>query len=178
MMRGIRKWLSASDGATAIEFALVAIPFLIMLMGIVETSLFFATGFIMEGAANDAARLIRTGQVQGAAEPIKAFENALCDKMKVLTNCLNLRYEVIPVPENSFINATDLKPKFDKDGLLISQGFDPGGASDDVLVRVAYHYDFLTPLLSSLMSSSGMQGASLVSTLVIKNEPYSYGRGN
>ena len=101
-----------------------------MLMGIVETSLFFATGFIMEGAAGDAARLIRTGQVQSAADPVKAFETALCQKMSILTNCLNLKYEVIPIPENSFINAQDLKPQFDEDGILISQGFDPGGASD------------------------------------------------
>lgn len=176
MMKMVRKWIKSEKGAAAVEFALVGLPFITMLIGIVEASLFFATGVVLEGAAGDAARMIRTGQVQNSNNPVQTFEDGLCARVGLLINCLNLQYEVLVVPQNSFNNASTMNPTFDEDGDLVSGGFHPGGASDDVLIRVVYRYEFLTPFLGSIMSkdpSSNM--ATLMSTVVVKNEPYKFG---
>lgn len=176
MLGKLRKWCLREEGSAAIEFALVGVPFFMMLIGTVELSLYFATGVVLEGAANDAARLIRTGQVQNSNNPLKTFEDELCDKVNTIINCLNLQYEVVPIPQNNFANASALTPTFDADGDLVSKGFTPGGASDDVLVRVVFRYDFLTPFMGSIITGNPASNTStLMSTVIIKNEPYKFG---
>jgi len=176
MFSRIRGWLVKDTGSAAVEFALVGLPFITMLVGIVEMTLFFATGVVLEGAAADAARMIRTGQVQVSTDPVTTFENALCDNVGMLISCDDLEYEVLTVPNDSFSNAESMAPKFDADGNLISGGFTPGGSSDDVLVRVVYQYQFLIPFMGTLAGGSVTSNhGTLMSTLVIKNEPYKFG---
>lgn len=176
-MRSLFKaWRKKENGTVAVEFAMVGIPFVLLLVGIVETALFFAAGVVMEGAANDAARLIRTGQAQAAANPLQAFEDGLCTKVSPMITCTDLQYEVVTVPGNSFANVAALAAQYDADGNLVSQGFAPGGASDVVLVRVVYNYTFLTPFVGMMMTGSGTSSTMRhVSTVIVKNEPYRFG---
>src|SRR4051812_9906535 len=52
-------------GATAVEFALVALPFSLLLFMIMELALVFLVSTGIESAAERAARTIRTGEFQG-----------------------------------------------------------------------------------------------------------------
>ena len=52
------------SGFTAVEFAIVAMPFVMLLFGILSVCLYFFTNFTMENAVWQAARAIRTGQFQ------------------------------------------------------------------------------------------------------------------
>ena len=175
-MKGIKSWFAKEHGTTAIEFAMLSVPFTMLLIGIVETTLFFATGVVMEGATADTARMIRTGQVQNSANPVQTFEDSLCDRVSLLIDCRTLQYEVLAVPNNSFINANGLTPTFDAGGDLVPAGFDPAESSDAVLVRVVYRYNFLTPFMSAILARDPASGLStLMSTVVIRNEPYSFG---
>jgi Flp pilus assembly protein TadG len=80
----IKRWLRGEDAATAVEFALVAFPFTYLLIGIVELSIMFAAMSTLDAATNDAARLIRTGQVQQTTgDPQQLFEDLLCSKVSV-----------------------------------------------------------------------------------------------
>jgi len=170
------KWLKDRHAAVAVEFSFVFIPFLIMFVGVIEVGLFFGTAVVLEGASTDAARLIRTGQIQDAADPVAAFEQQLCDTTSLLISCADIQYEVIDVPDNSFISAETNAPTFDEDGNLVSSGFDPGGAEDVIIIRVVYRYEFLTPLLGELMeSSAGTNSSVLMSSVVLMNEPYEFG---
>src|ERR1700694_3161527 len=56
--------LRREDGAAAVEFALVAAPFLAVLFAIMETALVFFAGQYLETLAADSTRLILTGQAQ------------------------------------------------------------------------------------------------------------------
>ena len=51
-------------GFTAVEFAMVAMPFLMLLFGTIGIGLFFFTTFSLENAVEQASRQIRTGQAQ------------------------------------------------------------------------------------------------------------------
>ena len=42
MVGWMKNWIGNTDGATAVEFALVAAPFTFLLVGIIELSLMFA----------------------------------------------------------------------------------------------------------------------------------------
>ena len=59
-----RRLLRQQDGAAAIEFGLVAAPFLALVFAILETAIVFFAGQALETAAADSARLIMTGQAQ------------------------------------------------------------------------------------------------------------------
>ncbi len=83
-----RTLLKDESGVTAVEFALVAPPFLLLLLGIIELGLTLFTQTVLDGAARDAARLVRTGQVQQGATTVaaqlNAFQTTLCSSLRVL----------------------------------------------------------------------------------------------
>ncbi len=62
--RLVRHFLRRKDGAVAVEYAMVAAPFLALVFAILETSIVFFAGQTLETAAADSARLIMTGQAQ------------------------------------------------------------------------------------------------------------------
>ncbi len=165
-------WRRDERGSTAVEFALVSLPFFTMLIGMVETSLFFASGNVLEGAAHEAARVLQTGQAQQSADPVGAFEDRLCEKVGIMIPCEDIVYEVVTLP--AFTDAADYAPQFDAEGNLDSQGFSPGSVEDTILVRVSYRYNFLTPMLGEMMS--GGDGSSMLhmATVIVRNEPYEF----
>lgn len=173
MWQRFKSWFRADSGVVAVEFALLAIPFTILTVGLIETALFFAAGIILEGGAADAARIIRTGQVQVAADPEQMFEDKLCDKVSALIPCEDLQYEVIAMQPNTFLSAEQMQPQFDANGDLIPLGFDAGASRSVVLVRAVYKYEFLTPFLGAMMTGDPTKNWALhMSTVVIKNEPF------
>ena len=168
---GSSGWLRDLRGATAVEFALVSLPFFTMLVGMIEVSLFFAAGNVLE-AAHEAARVLQTGQGQQSGDAVGAFEDKLCEKVEQMIPCADLLYEVIEIP--TFLDAADYAPQYDADGNLVSQGFSPGGVEDTILVRVSYRYDFLTPFLGQMMTGGGGSSMIHMATVVVRNEPYEF----
>ena len=93
----LRRWRREESGATAIEFAIVAMPFVLLMFGLVSVCLFYFADFSMENATWQAARAVRTGQLQqstgaysGAttnADRQKALKKAFCDKAFLFTDC-------------------------------------------------------------------------------------------
>jgi Flp pilus assembly protein TadG len=57
----LRRFGRAREGVTALEFALVAVPFLTIMFAILETGYVFFLAILIEGATADASRQIRTG---------------------------------------------------------------------------------------------------------------------
>ena len=60
----VRRFVRQQDGAAAVEFALVAAPFLALIFAILETALVFFAGQALETAVANSSRLIMTGQAQ------------------------------------------------------------------------------------------------------------------
>ncbi len=176
MIRRLRLWSKKNDGVVAVEFALLALPLYMMIMGIIETALFFTAGAVLEGASASAARLIRTGQVQTATEPEAFFEEELCDNAVMMLDCSKLQYEVIHVSPNTFTEAENYESEFDEDGNLIPGPFNPGNSNDVTIIRAAYRYEFLTPFLGAMMTGDTDTNAlTHVATVVLKAEPYDFG---
>ncbi len=165
-----KRWFGEKEGATAVEFALVGFPFIMMTVGIVELALMFTAQSVLHESAFTAARLVRTGQLQQSAGGQEdTFRNAVCDFARALIPCNEIQFQVQQVP--SFGDADDMPPQFDSDGNLLDTGFDPGGANDVVLIRVAYNYPIRTPLMMPLLANNGFK-RSLFTTIVLQTEPY------
>jgi Flp pilus assembly protein TadG len=165
----LRKWIRRKDGATAVEFALVAFPFVMMTIGIAELALMFTTQSVLYESAFTASRMIRTGQLQLSGGTEETFRDAVCEFSAALIPCNNIQFTVQQVP--SFADAEDMPPEFDDDGNLQDQSFDPGNENDVVLVRVAYNYPVKTPLMQPLLANNGTK-RTMFSTIVLRTEPY------
>lgn len=164
------------DGSMAIEFAIVAIPFIYMLVAIIELSLMFTSASLLEAATSTASRQIRTGSIQQAAatatEQEALFRDVLCDRAAILMRCDDIAIESVNI--GSFAGYEDFLPQFDEDGNLISQGFDAGGVSDVILIRAFYRYTFMTPLIGQFLGEGGSGTRSFMSTIVLQTEPYEF----
>lgn len=171
-MSVIRRWWKDTEGATAIEFGLLAVPFVFFVVGIIELALMNAAGFVMQGAVSDAARLIRTGQIQQSEEgnPEDLFYEALCDHAGMMLDCSRLQYTVEPL--DAFANAEDFD--LDEEGNLLDTQFDPGGVRDVVMIRTVYRYRLLTPLIGEFFSNYPGNVRLLMSTIVLETEPYEF----
>ena len=175
MFRMLKKWTNNNDAVAAIEFALVGIPFFVVLIGTLEITLFFAAGNVLEGAAQTASRVIRTGQAQQSGDAEAMFKDALCSQIGILVPCADIKYEVIEIPDDSFAGVASFPPSFDEDGNLESQGFAAGGVESVVLVRLSYTYKFMSPFLGSIMDEGfGNNSYRHMATVVIRNEPYAF----
>lgn len=68
------------DGTTAIEFAIVAVPFFMFIFGLMAVSTYFFIMTSVEKGMDQASRLIRTGQAQTDGMTVKDFKNTICLK--------------------------------------------------------------------------------------------------
>jgi Flp pilus assembly protein TadG len=83
-----------TDGATVVEFGLVVAPFIAMLFAILQTTLVFFAGRVLDVAVAQSSRLILTGQAQDQGLTQSTFANAVCGKVYALFTCGNLMIEV------------------------------------------------------------------------------------
>ena len=61
----LKRMMVARDGSVAVEFGLASIPLFILIIGLLEVSLMYASATVLEGGTVMASRLIRTGQTRG-----------------------------------------------------------------------------------------------------------------
>lgn len=167
----LQSFKNAEDGASALEFALIAPTLVFMFMAIIEVSLMFFASVNMDSAAIDAARRIRTGQTQGAADPETDFVNALCSKLDTLITCGSVYYDARMVSAYSTV-STDVT--YDPaTGEPVTYGFATGGSGDIVVVRVMYLWRINTPMIGIFFDTvAGSNNRLLASTVVFQNEPY------
>ncbi|TRO88318.1 pilus assembly protein [Glycocaulis profundi] len=96
-MRGLKQFRDmfaafrqATKGATAVEFALIAVPFLMLLFSIMEVAFIFFATTVIENAVVATSRQLRVGTIQTEAQ----FRDALCDRVRVVVNCDDLIVDV------------------------------------------------------------------------------------
>lgn len=167
----LRKLLRCEDGSAAIEFAVVATPFLALLFAIMESALMFLASQTLETAAQNAGRLILTGQAQNQGYTMASFQQAVCGSVASFFNCNNLLIDVRTATNFSSVNTT----------LPVQNGkiqnnftFAPGNAGDIVVVRVMYQWPVYVSLLGLSNALSNMSGNNnlLMATAAFRNEPY------
>ncbi len=168
-----RRFMRRQDGAVAVEFALILLPFLALMFGIMETALVFFADQTLETAVADSARLIKTGQAQTQNLTAQTFKNQVCARIYGLFNCANGVY--VDVETYSSFGSITNTPPLDNTGKLVTSNFvyQPGGPGDIVVVRLYYQW----PIYVSLMNLGNLANMSnnsrlLVATAAFVNEPY------
>jgi Flp pilus assembly protein TadG len=162
------------DGAAALEFAIVAAPFIALVLATVQTALAFFAGQVLESAVVDSSREILTGSAQNSGMSQSGFTNAVCGKVQALFSCGGLMVDVRTA--SSFASANTSMPTLTYNGsgaVTNSWSFQPGNPGDIVVMRVMYQWPvFLGPLGLGLSNESNGK-LLLMATATFKNEPFS-----
>jgi Flp pilus assembly protein TadG len=167
----VRRFARGNDGIAAVEFGIVAAPFLALMFAIMETAIVFFASQTLETAVADSSRLIMTGQVQTGNFTETKFKQAVCAKILGLFDCANgIKIDVKKYSGFSSINNS--KPIDAKGNLLTNFGYDPGKQGDIVVVRLMYEWPIYVSLLGFSLSDLSGGKRLIMATAAFRNEPY------
>ena len=178
--RFLARFGSARRGATAVEFAFVALPFLTLLFAVLELGMVFLVSTTLQNAADAAGRQIRTGELQNSGGTRATFKAAICADMAWLgSDCAsNLTVDVQTYDNFDALMTTDasgnrvLPEPTVTNGVVQEGAWEPGDAEDIVLVRAYYSWTLFTPLLNSGLKNLGDNKRLISTTVAFRNEPW------
>ncbi len=194
----LARFVAARRGATALEFAIVAMPFLFMIFAVFEIALIFMVNVTLESAVITAARQIRTGQnltVNGLGTSpsynytaVNTFRQLVCSYMSwQQTQCsagvaaassssATTDSLVVDIRDPaSFGSLSEPGPTNSSNQLLQYDGtksFCSGVAGGVVVVRAFYPWKIITPFLATYFTKDANGDVVLQAASVFKNEPY------
>jgi Flp pilus assembly protein TadG len=166
--RVARRFVQQQDGAAAVEFALVATPFLALIFAILETALFLFANQTLEAAVADSGRLIMTGQAQTKGYSQADFTNAVCARLSGMFDCNGITANVQTYSTYASISTAPPITKGKIDSTKIT--YDPGTPGNIVAVAVYYQWPIYVPILDQLANFGGNR--LMVATSVFRVEPY------
>jgi Flp pilus assembly protein TadG len=172
----LRRFGANRKGSAAVQFALVAPLFFVLLFAIIEVAMVFFANQILETGTQDAARGIFTHQTQDStsslAEAEQKFQAKLCSGVAVLLGCSGVLFDVRSYPVGA---SFTVPPLFDAGGNAITANFtfqlpDPN-SSNIVVVRTFYKWPLLFMNLGFSLANIGADKRLLTSTSAFRIEP-------
>ncbi len=179
-----RNFACDTDGVTAVEFALIAPTFVLILMGIIEFSLVMYVSSVMEGATAASGRYGKTGYTaagstrqQQIIATVAARTAGLLDasKITVITTVypsFNYISQEEPYIDNNHNGTHDVGEPYtdvNHNGQWDTSGVAGlGNANDVVVYTVSYPWTINTPLIAGFLGGT----YTVSSRTVVKNEPY------
>lgn len=182
-----RAFLRNDKGATAVEFALVATPFIALLVALLQTALVFFAQRALDEITEEASRYILTGQAQNASMTASQFANYVCTGDQTLTKLVNALFTCSKLLVNAqsystFAAASTNDPiagfnssdkPVDANGNVLTLAWSPGNPGDIVVLQVMYQWPVIGgPLGFNLATANGNGTRLLASIAVFKNEPF------
>ena len=183
-----RRFLKARSGASAMEFAIVAPVFVLLLAGMFEIAMVSFVGILAEGGLREASRYGITGQTPGTLTReerlVQIVEEHTHGLISVspsnVTFTVYEDFEHIGTPEpyednNPANGQYDPGESFTDWNDNAQWDVDPGvtgvgGAGDIVLYRIEYQWEFMTKIFSVFGGADGRLDMS--TTIAVRNEPY------
>jgi len=170
----MRRFLKRQDGAAAVEFGMVALPFFGLMFAILQTALVFFASQSLEAAVAEASRQIMTGQVQQANYTASQFKtNIVCAYLAAGVSMFDCANGIsVSVQTYTTFSAASTTPPVTNGQLDTSNlPYTPGGPGDIVVVQLYYLWPVYVSLLGDNLSNIGTMRL-LVATSVFRNEPY------
>ncbi len=166
----VRRLKNEEDGATAVEFGMLAMPFFMLLLAIIESSISFFAGQVLESAVDDVSRKIRTGQLDQTMTE-QTLRNEICAASAVLFTCedINIDMQVVATYEDLGDRPKPVDGVVDPDDF----NFESAGPRQIVMVTVVTEWPIYTNILQKYLSNLDSGKALMTAVAVFRTEPYS-----
>lgn len=164
-----RRFRRDANGNAAVEFALVAIPFFILLMAMIETALATTAGVMLNNAVSSAARQVLTGAVQKSDMDAAGFRQLICGDIGMLMSCEHLSLDMRTYPAGTPISGSVSL----RDGSVddTSFCFDPGRQDTITVIRAYYEWPWTTSMLNQIAEDTN-GNLILGAMAAFMNEPF------
>lgn len=170
-MEFLARFAREEKGATVVEFAMVALPFFMLLYAIFDVALIFFASTTLENGIVAAARQIRTGQAQASNMDAAQFRALVCNEISMLLGC-DARLG-LDVRKFTGFNNVNFGAALDGNGNLSgNMTFDPGAPGDVVVVRAFYTWPMLTPTVGAQFVNMAGGHRLLSTSIAFRNEPF------
>jgi Flp pilus assembly protein TadG len=169
----LKRFARRKDGAAALEFAMVAPWFFLILIALLEISMIGFAQTNLDFAVSETARRIRTGQVQAEGLAGQAVEAEVCANLNriMAMGCGQLSVDVDSF--DSFNAAGNPVPMVNGQLDQSQIGYQQTQAGEVVLVRGYYEWRIITPFFQQILGDlSGGRDRLLVSSVLFRNEPF------
>lgn len=178
LFRGFGAFKRDVSATTAVEFALLAFPFFMTLLGIFDISTMYFASTTLEKGTYAVARKVKTGEVVANSMTAQQFKQELCDEVSGMLAC-DQRLQVDVRTFQQF-NQANLPPPLNPDGTIDNSQFqfNPGNAGDVVLVRTFYVWSVATPFWGQLFSNMAGGTFLMQAAAAFRNEPFAAGSGS
>lgn len=169
-MRLLRSLSKDRKGSAAIEFAILALPFFVVIFAIAEIAVMFFVDSGLDAALNKTVRSVRVGVAKSGNWDSVKFKQVLCGNLTFSFGCsskLKVRATVI----TNMASISKLDP-ITGGSLAVAEDFNLGGSSSYVLVQAYLPWDPVFQLYT--ISAGRLSDGSYVlgSAELIKNEPF------
>jgi Flp pilus assembly protein TadG len=167
----LRRFARDRDGASALEFAIVAPFFFGLMFAILETALMFFASQTLETMTQNSMRMILTGQAQKAGWQATDFKTYVCGQIPAMFSCSNIS---IDVQSYTTFAAITFNNQINPDGTFNSTNlnYNPGNPGDIVVVRVFYPWQLFVTGLGYNIANMANSQRLLIATATFVNEPY------
>ncbi len=169
-----------TKGAAAIEFAIIAPVFLMLLWSIFETGMVFFASQTLTHALQTTARDIRTGQAQSEQMSQSEYRTAVCDQVSFILSCDADKLYIDVRAFSSFAGVAfppplDAEDNFDNVNMNhfeIGESGNISNGSSIVLVRGFYVWQLFTPVFGQFFANMSGNKRLLSASVAFKNEPF------
>jgi Flp pilus assembly protein TadG len=165
------------DGSTAIEFAMVSIPFFILVFALFGFALYFFVMNSLDKGMDQTSRLIRTGQAQKANMTVSGFKQSICDLAGGWIQCPKAQVFV-----QKFANWNAVAPTacLNSSGAVVTNsasGSDliatySGTASEIVVVTTCYKWEFAQKIPFIALGNMSDGSLMMQTSTAFRTEPY------
>lgn len=176
-----RHILRDASGATAVEFALLGAPTMLLLVAVFVVGFSFFLEASLDQATLSAGRAVAVGAVSPANLTASQFkQNYVCANLPAAFSCSNVFVNMKVVPTGSTPSGYYAYVNANKSGLVqpplnsSQDTFCPGAGSQYVVLQVLYPVPTFVAWLvaSSSTTFNGQQANVLMSSMTFKSEPY------
>lgn len=185
LRRKLAHYKKNRDGATAIEFAILALPFSALMFSIIELAVVFFIGSAVAHSMQDTARQIRTGEFQQTCGNADSFKAKVCEGMSGLGNCqANLRIDVVTSPTGRFQpnllppTPTTEDPSNPGEPTILPNTYVDTPAQAVVVVRAQYYHPLSLPGEITRLANQPGNHRVITATTAFRNEPFPDGCGS
>jgi Flp pilus assembly protein TadG len=169
----ILRFVDTRQGATAVEFALIAPPFLATLIAIFQVTIFLFAQQILQNAAVEAGRLFMTGQAQNAGTTQTQFASDVCPMVQPVFTCSSLMVNVQNYTDFANANASAPTLTFNAQGQVTNTwSYDTGTPGQVMVVQLIYEWPIIAGPLGYVLPSLGNGHVEVMGVSAFRVEPY------
>lgn len=169
-MRLLRSLSKDRKGSAAIEFAILALPFFVVIFAIAEIAIMYFVDSGLDAALHKTVRQVRVGVAKSGAWDAGKFKTVLCGQLSFSFGCTTkLKVRATVITNMASINKIS---GINQGTLAVTEDFNLGDSGSYVLVQAFLPWD-PTFKLYAISSDRLSDGSYVLSAAeLIKNEPF------